>query len=90
MEDSRSKQIDESKDELLILVKHHVEEVLHEYYLKHGIKANYDIRDDAVLYVFELAHKKGHNNSKFQEMKGQYIRVMAKSYLFSKYLDKSE
>jgi len=90
MEDSRSKQIDESTDELLILVKHHVEEVLHEYFLKHGIKADYDVRDDAVLYVFELALKKGTHDSKFQEMKGQYIRVMVKSYLFSKHLDKSE
>lgn len=90
MEDSVSKNIDESTDELLILVKHHVEEVLHEYFLKHGIKADYDVRDDAVLYVFQLACKKGTHDSKFQEMRGQYIRVMVSSYLSNKNLDKSE
>lgn len=87
MEDNRSKQIDDSTNELLRLVKHHVEEVLHEDFLKNGIKAGYDVRDDAVLYVFELAIKKGSHNSKFQERKGQYIRYMAKNYLFGNGID---
>ena len=43
--ESRSKQIDESPDELLQLVRHHVEDVLHEYYQKNGVKTDYDIRD---------------------------------------------
>lgn len=84
MEDT-SKQIDDSKDELLKLVKHHVEELLHEFfYLKNGFKADYDVRNNAVLHVYHLVLKKGTHDSKFQEHKGQYIRVMAKSYLFSK------
>jgi hypothetical protein len=86
MED-RSRKIEESSDDLLQLVRHHVEEVLHEYFLKNGIKADYDVRDDAVLHVYNLARKKGTHDSKFQELRGQYIRVMVKSYLFSKNLD---
>lgn len=86
MADSRTKQIDDSKDELLILVKHHVEEVLYKYFLKHGIKADYQLRDDAIYHVFELAHKKG-NNPHFQQFKGQYIRYMVKSYLFGYGID---
>jgi len=88
--ESRSKQIDESPDELLQLVRHHVEDVLHEYYQKNGVKTDYDIRDDAVLYVYELARKKGSYDSKFQERKGQYIRVMVKNYLFKNYLENPE
>lgn len=81
MED-RSKQIDESTDELIILIKHHVEEILQEYYLKHGIKSDYDVRDDAVLGVYAIVVKKGTHDTKFQERKGQYIRVIAKNYIF--------
>ena len=88
--ESRSKQIDESTDELLQLVRHHVEDVLHEYYLKNGIKADYDVRDDAVLHVYELARKKGTHDSKFQELRGQYIRVMVTNYLSSRNLESSE
>ena len=78
---NRTKEIDESKDELLILVKHHVEDILHKHFLSHGIKADYDLRNDAIIHVFNLALKKG-NNPHFQQFKGQYIRYMAKSYLF--------
>lgn len=84
--DDTSKQIDESNDELLRLVKHHVEEVLYKHFLKHGIKAGYELRDDAIHHVVNLAHKKG-NNPHFQQFKGQYIRYMVKSYLFGYGID---
>lgn len=88
--ESRSKQIDESTDELLQLVRHHVEDVLHEYFLKNGIKADYDVRDDAVLHVYDIARKKGTYDSQFQERRGQYIRVMVTNYLSSRNLESSE
>lgn len=89
MED-RSKAIEESTDDLLQLVRHHVEDILHEYYLKNGIKADYEVRNDAVLHVYKLARKKGTHDSQFQERRGQYIRVMVSSYLSSKNLESSE
>lgn len=76
-----SKQIDENTDELLILVKHHVEEVLYKFYLSNGIKAGYDVRDNAISYVYNLAIKKGTHDTKFQELRGQYIHFMVKNYL---------
>ena len=88
--ENRSKQIEQSTDELLQLIRHHVEDVLHEYFQKNGIKADYDVRDDAVLHVYELARKKGSHDSKFQEHKGQYIRIMVKNYLFKNYLHNQE
>lgn len=78
--ENRSKQIEESKDELLQLVRHHVEDVLHKYYPKHG----YDVRDDAVLYVYELARKKGTHDSNFQQNKDTYIKNMVGNYLVKK------
>ena len=77
--ESRSKQIDESPDELLQLVRHHVEDVLHEYYQKNGVKTDYDIRDDAVLYVYELARKKVVMILSFKNEKGNTLESWLKT-----------
>jgi hypothetical protein len=82
MEDNRSKQIEESDDELVKLIRFHVEDILDKYYLKQGLKADFDIRDDTILYVFEIARKKGTYNTKFQNNKDKYIRIIAKNYIF--------
>jgi hypothetical protein len=86
MED-RSKQIEESSDELIQLIRRQVEDVLDKHFTKNGVKTDYDIRDDAVLHVYGLVRKKGTHDSKFQLNKEQYIRIMVKNYLFKMYLD---
>ena len=60
MEDSLTKELDNSSDELLQLIRHQVEKILNEYHEQTGNfdLLNYDVRNDAVLFTYEIITKK--------------------------------
>jgi hypothetical protein len=87
MEDSLTKEIDNSNNELIKLVKFHVEDILSKHFDDTGILIGYDLRDDAIYHTVERVIKKYLNDSRFETKKDVFIRTIAMSYIFGYGID---
>lgn len=79
--------IDNSTDELIKLIKYHVERRLSEYNAEYGVDLSYDLRDSCVIHTYKTIQKKYQNDSNFEKKKEKMIKLVAESYICTKYLE---
>lgn len=79
--------IDNSTDELIKLIKYHVERRLSEYNTEYGVDLSYDLRDSCIMHTYKTIQKKYQNDSNFEDKKEKMIKLVAESYICGKYLD---
>ncbi len=79
--------IDNSTDELLKLIKYHVERRLSEYNIEYGVDLSYDLRDSCIMHTYKTIQKKYQNDSNFEDKKEKMIKLVVESYICTKYLE---
>lgn len=79
--------IDNSTDELVKLIKYHVERRLYEYNTEYGVDLSYELRDSSVIHTYKTIQKKYLNDSNFENKKEKLIKLVAENYISKKYLE---
>ena len=89
MENSLTKQIDESTDENLILVRQLVDKAIFEYSSLYFVTYVEDERNDLIMKIFSLLEKKylASPNSRWERHKNEITSIIISSFISKKNLD---
>lgn len=85
--ESLTSSIDNSTDELVKLIKYHVERRLCEYNTEYGVDLSYELRDSSIIHTYKIIQKKYLNDSNFENKKEKLIKLVAENYISKKYLE---
>lgn len=80
--------VEYSNDELVKLIKYHVERKLYEYHSLYGVDLSYELRDSSVIHTYKTICKKYLNDGNFETKKEKLINLVIENYISKKYLEK--
>lgn len=75
------------KNELVILIKYHVENKLTKYNRDYLVDLSYELRDNCVTHTYKIIQKKYLNNHNFEINKENIINLIIENYISKKYLE---
>ena len=85
--ESLTEEINNSNNELLQLIKYHVEHKLFEYHILYGFQISYELRDICVFDIKKILEKKYFNDKNFEYKKEKLIKILLETVITEDYLE---
>jgi len=87
MDSDLTKNIENSTDELLLLIQQIVDEIISSYIKLYGIYFDYKIRNEIIIHTYNLIIKKYVSDTNFNEKKITIIRTISRTFILKKHFE---
>jgi hypothetical protein len=85
--ESLTEEINNSENELIQLIKYHVEHKLFEYHILYGVHISYELRDICVFDIKKILEKKYFNDTNFHDKKEKLVKILVDTVITNDYLE---
>jgi hypothetical protein len=85
--ESLTEEMINSNNELIQLIKYHVDRKLYEFYKNLEIQLSYELRDICVIKIYGVLEKKYFNDTNFNIKKEKIIKNLINTLITKEYLE---